>query len=250
MKHYKTLNPCWLNIKAGKSLADTEKQILDEILPTLYGYHLVQCALPTFGSFSSSSLISHRIVVNEVGDSNWPSSLVRGQCEMLGIQNDSVDVVLLTHTLELAQKPHQVLREAHRVLIPEGHVVLTGINPFSLWGLVILLQKIFKKQSMTMKLISPSRVKDWLHLLDFEITRVEMFSFRPPFANKKIMENLSFLEKLGKKFWPIFGGGYAIVACKKVVTLTPVKPKFVKKTRLWADAEGVPGAGFKRDDAS
>lgn len=249
MEEYKTLNPCWLTIKAGKLLADAEKQVLDDILPNLYGYHLVQCAPPIFASFTSTSLISHKIMVNEVGYSNWPCSLVRGNCETLGLQNDSVDVVLLTHTLELAQRPHQVLREAHRVLIPEGHVVLTGINPFSLWGLVILIKKLFNR-SLPMKMMSPRRVKDWLHLLGFEITEVEMFAFRPPLAHKKIMSKLLFLEKLGSKLWPIFGGGYAIVGCKKVVTLTAVKPKFVKKAKIWAGAEGVSGAGFKRDDAS
>lgn len=31
--------------------------------------------------------------------------------------------------------PHAALREVERVLVPEGRVVISGLNPTSLWGL-------------------------------------------------------------------------------------------------------------------
>jgi SAM-dependent methyltransferase len=245
MQEEKSLEPWWFDIKAGKLLADSEKAILDEALPNLYGYHLLQCAPPRFASFVSATLVGHRVLINSAANSNWPCSIIKGDMEMLPILHDSIDVVVLTHTLELAQRPHQMLREAHRILIPEGHVVITGINPFSCWGVLTLIKKLFNR-SISEKMISPNRVKDWLKLLDFDITQSSMFYFRPPFSNKSIMDKLSFLEKLGKKFWPFFGGGYAIVAVKRVVRPTPIKPSYEKR-QIWS-SEGVPGgASFKRD---
>jgi ubiquinone/menaquinone biosynthesis C-methylase UbiE len=48
---------------------------------------------------------------------------------------NSLDLVVLPHTLELDADPHATLREVERVLVPEGRVVICGVNPASLWGL-------------------------------------------------------------------------------------------------------------------
>ena len=38
------------------------------------------------------------------------------------------------HVLERSADPHACLREVARVLIPEGQVLITGLNPLSFWG--------------------------------------------------------------------------------------------------------------------
>ena len=43
--------------------------------------------------------------------------------------NASLDLVVLPHTLELSVDPHMALREVERVLVPEGRVVIAGLNP-------------------------------------------------------------------------------------------------------------------------
>ena len=48
---------------------------------------------------------------------------------------NSIDLVVMPHVLEFYDDPHQILREVERILIPEGQIVLTGFNPYSLWGL-------------------------------------------------------------------------------------------------------------------
>src|SRR5690606_41680254 len=55
--------------------------------------------------------------------------------EQLPFDTQSIDLIVMPHTLEWCADPHQVLREVERVLMPEGRVVLTGFNPYSLWGL-------------------------------------------------------------------------------------------------------------------
>ena len=49
----------------------------------------------------------------------------------LPFPNQSLDLVVLPHTLELTRDPHQALAEVERVLMPEGRVVILGFNPTS-----------------------------------------------------------------------------------------------------------------------
>ena len=46
---------------------------------------------------------------------------VRAAPDFLPIESNSIDLVLLPHILEFSANPHQILREVHRVLVPEGH---------------------------------------------------------------------------------------------------------------------------------
>jgi SAM-dependent methyltransferase len=55
--------------------------------------------------------------------------------EYLPFADQSLDLVVLPHTLERAEDPHRSLAEVERVLRPEGRVVIVGLNPVSLWGL-------------------------------------------------------------------------------------------------------------------
>ena len=59
---------------------------------------------------------------------------MRAAPDFLPIETNSIDLVLLPHILEFSSNPHQILREVQRVLMPEGHVIVCGFNPRSLWG--------------------------------------------------------------------------------------------------------------------
>ena len=59
---------------------------------------------------------------------------VRMDAEMLAFETHSVDVLLMPHLLEISTAD-LVLKEAFRILKPEGRLILTGFNPKSLWGL-------------------------------------------------------------------------------------------------------------------
>src|SRR5690606_4575216 len=59
---------------------------------------------------------------------------VAGSPAALPLASQSVDLLVLPHTLEYADDPHAVLREAERVLIHEGRLIIAGFNPWSLWG--------------------------------------------------------------------------------------------------------------------
>ena len=58
-------------------------------------------------------------------------------CDLLDLpfESQSVDLIVMPHTLEFTSDPHRLLREAERVLMPEGQLVITGFNSLSLRGM-------------------------------------------------------------------------------------------------------------------
>lgn len=151
---------------------------------------------------------------------------VHGLPEQLPFDGRSVDIMLLPHTLEFADDPHQVLREVSRVLTPEGYVVILGFNPFSLWGLWRLLRRRRGNAPWNGHFMQLARVKDWLNLLDFEIDRGKIFYYRPPLASETTMDRLHFLDPAGDRWWPMAGAVYLLVAKKRVVGMTPLRPEW------------------------
>ena len=130
----------------------------------------------------------------------------------LPLANNSFSTVLLPHVLEGSAYPHQVLREAHRVLMHEGYIVLTGFNPFSLLGLQNL---VYRKAVFNGRYYTVRRVVDWLQLLGFEIVASSMYQYSPLSSRPGVNKTFNFLESVGDRWLPMTGGGYMITAKKR-----------------------------------
>ena len=149
-------------------------------------------------------------------------------CEFdaLPFPNASVDLVVLPHTLELSGDPHQTLREVERVLVPEGRVVIAGLNPASLWGLRQRVGHLRRDLGLggARNLFLPSggefigywRLRDWLRLLGFEVESGRFGCWRPPLRSEVWLERLAWMDRLGDRWWPVLGAVYFLVAVKRV----------------------------------
>ena len=143
----------------------------------------------------------------------------------------SLDIVVLPHVLEFSEQPHAVLREVERCLIPEGNLVLLGFNPWSLWMLPGVLLGWRGRVPWCGRFRSMTRIRDWLALLGFDVELGRTYFFRPPWQHGRILGRLGFMERVGRRVWPPFGGGYVLVAKKRVVTVTPVRPHWRPRRR-------------------
>ncbi len=214
----------WYRKAPGTLLISKEREEVDRLLPYVFGYHILQIgSLGRERSLLNSCRIQHRLVIDADHQNGPGDTGLYSHAHALPIASDSVDAVVLAHTLELERDPHQALREAERVLIPEGHVLVIGFNPWSFWGLWRLFLKRGRKVPWCTRFVSPNRVKDWLSLLGFDITHEAGLFFRPPLPYVGVMKRLDFLEGIGKRFWPFFSGGYVILARKRVTTVTPIR---------------------------
>ncbi|MGQ0384117.1 MAG: class I SAM-dependent methyltransferase [Gammaproteobacteria bacterium] len=114
--------------------------------------------------------------------------------EGLALQSDSVDVLLLPHTLEFARDPHEVLREAGRVLTGEGELLVLGFEPWGLWSLRSHFTRGGSPPGIR-RTIGSRRLSDWLKLLGFEVGGAQRFLY----------------------------GAYLLHARKRVYTMTPMR---------------------------
>ena len=151
----------------------------------------------------------------------------------------------MPHALDLAEAPHQVLREAHRVLTPEGYLILSGFNPWSAAGLLKLMRR-RKGMPWSPGWLAPGRVKDWLALLGFA-PRTASPRWMTSIANRLGIE----AERVphlfgGHPLHALASGVYVLVARKHVVWIRPVVSRW-HRPRLAAVGLAEPAARAQRD---
>ncbi len=234
----------WFHTDLGRLVLERERQQLAEVVGGLFGYYLIEvsllCERP---DYLQECPIRRRF---RISPCVAPGNHLLASPERLPVAGDYIDAVILLHTLDFAGDPRQVLREVERVLIPEGKVVITGFNPWSLWGLWRAMPGAGRKLPWKGHFLSFSQVEDWLSLLGFDVERVHTLLFRPPWKRAFLMRRAMVMEHLGERFWPWLAGVYVIVATKRVSTLTPVRPRWRLQRKL-RRAPVEPVANFGED---
>lgn len=223
----------WFCVTPGRLVLEAELEQVNQVLPNLFGYHLVQVGAWGNLDMLGASRVLNRVIVavdGEVVSANYPISY--GSATALPIASDTVDVVILPHVLELEARPHEALRESERILVPEGHVLIAGFNPWSMMGLWRFALRRRRSLPWSGQFFGLNRIKDWLALLGFDTVSTHTYFFRPPVGNERLMERLRAVELSGRRGWPYLAGAYLIVAKKRVTTLTPVKPRWRARRRL------------------
>jgi SAM-dependent methyltransferase len=241
-----SLLDAWLASPPGRYVLSWEAERFDELTADMFGFNAVQLGMPQCDTLRANRMPQRWIALppeanlaaeNEnvkypvVADSNTNSAqekiaLVTAFSE-LPFDSNSIDLVVLPHTLEFTGDPHACLREVARVLVPEGKVVITGFNNWSMWGMRQRLGTglrrhtgLFSKTQpflpSSAEVIAYARCKDWLRLLGFELERGRFGCYRPPCRSEKWLERMAFLEGTGDRWWPVFGAAYCIVAVKRV----------------------------------
>lgn len=220
----------WFHTDLGALVLEEEQKKLAELASQLFGYYLLEVSLLcSHPDYLRQCPIRRRFRLSPCpGEGNQ----VVAQPEQLPVISDYIDAVILPHTLDFSADPRQVLREVERVLIPEGKVVITGFNPWSLWGLWRAMPGASRRLPWRGHFLSFSQVEDWLSLLGFDVEEARTLLFRPPWKRPFLMRQALVMERLGSRLWPWLAGVYIIVASKRVSTLTPIRPRWRLQERL------------------
>lgn len=216
----------WFKSGLGRQVLQTEKAMLDRLLPSMFGYYLMQLGLGTPQPLAVGSTIHRKIYVSEEPQSSHHYQCVVSRPDDLGVATESIDVAILHHSLDFESDPHRVLREVARTVIPGGRILIVGFNPWSLWGFWRLFAKQGAQVPWSGNFISPFRLSDWLKVLDFHVDGCESMMYGLPTAHASTNRFFSWLSYLGQRFWNQRGGIYVLAATRQVSTLTPIKPAF------------------------
>jgi len=141
----------------------------------------------------------------------------------LPISSDCVDLFVLPHTLDFTSKPHEILREVERCLVPEGHMIIIGFNPYSFYGLWKLVLARKKIAPWDAKFYSVGRLRDWSSLLGFEEAQLHFVAHLPPFKRIQAWGRMQSISNALQRRVAHAGGLYIFVARKRVARLTPLK---------------------------
>jgi SAM-dependent methyltransferase len=239
----------WLASPPGAYVRQWQQTQFDKVVPDVFGFHALQCGLPGLNPLARNRM-PHRVtaMLGSEKQAHQPHAegidcLELDSFEALPIDSECLDLVILPHVLEFADDPHQVLREVDRVLRPEGRVLITGLNPVSLWGArQIFLRPLPNRVTRPYlpaqgDFISVPRLKDWFKLLSFEMDTAEFGCFAPPCRTEQWLARWSFMESAGDRFWPICGAVYFVSAVKRVANIRLIGPawktsKYRKKAAL------------------
>lgn len=217
----------WLKTPLGEALLNAERKKLKPFWEYLRGDCLYTLGLKEQLSLVEKTKIKKNIILAPNKQVIGKHDVAQGQESIL---SESIDDIFLPHVLEFIDNPYQILREVDLALRLDGHIIITGFNPWSLWGLRRLFS--FKKKApWGGKFRRASQIKDWLKVLNFQIIQCKYFMYRPPITNKKIFSVFKFLEFFGKYFLPLTGGIYILIARKKTFCVTPIKKQWKEVSR-------------------
>jgi len=211
----------WLETAQGNYVRDWEVASMESAIADVFGFNALQLGLPQWDLLRAS-----RIPLRQKAGESGPVDVL---CELTAMPFAalSTDLVILPHVLEFSSDAHQILREVERILIPEGHLIILGFNPLSLWG----LRNRFERSGSFPwhgTYLSLTRLKDWLKLLGFEVDHSISGCHVPPCDQKAWLKRWHFMETAGARWRGLPGGVYLLHAIKRTHSMRLITPKWRK----------------------
>jgi SAM-dependent methyltransferase len=219
----------WFESPLGRYVLAREQDWFDRTVTDIFGFQAIQVGLPNCPLLAQSRVAAHWTV------DLWPPAQILADPLWLPFPENSLDLIVMPHALEFTSDPHQLLREAYRAMRSEGQIVISGFNPFSLFG----AKRYFGRSQASPwngSFIALYRLKDWLALLGFEVTGGGLDCYVPPFANETWRARCEFFEAAGDRWWPIAGGVYYLRATKKVLGMRIITPAWERRKNGLATA--------------
>ena len=215
----------WFGAALGRAVLAHEAVLVRKALDDVFGFEFLQVG--AWGSGAALLAGARMPHATRVAPHAAKGVTLCAPLDMLPFASDSIDAILLPHTLELVEDPYGVVREAERVLCAEGCLLVCGFNRLSGWGARRLFARalgrgVFPPQ--TRRLLTERRLREWVAVLGFDVDQVSGYLSPLPFAPSQGGE--------GRERPALAAGAYLLKARKRVPTLTPVRKKSWTRPRV------------------
>lgn len=222
----------WTQLPNGEQIKGLIEHTLTPWWPKVFGYHML-----SLGALSADLNMPELPIGRRFSLFDGDDAEVRANFTALPIQNGVIDAVVMNMLLEFETDPYKMLRETDRVLISGGYLFIIGFNPLSPAFIGKLLPKYQQQLPWCGRFFMPSRVKDWLGLLGYQVISDERFLYHHLLSDLR-MESI--WQDALQAWLPSSGSMYLIVARKLESPLTPIQEKRKVRRTQWATA---PSAG-------
>ncbi|TAM97269.1 MAG: SAM-dependent methyltransferase [Rhizobiaceae bacterium] len=154
------------------------------------------------------------------GAVNWPpggpSTTVLVFDEELPLMDSSIDRMLFVHSLEHAENPRETLMETWRVLAPGGRLVIVVPNRRGVWA------RFEHTPFGTGRPYSRGQLTALLREANFTPGAYAEALLFPPSRHRSVLQLYQGLERVGRRFWPMFAGVIIVEAQKRLYQGLPV----------------------------
>lgn len=205
-----TLDSWFKDTPYGQYLLNYEKTFYQQTVANIFGYHALQLSLPNINFLENNKIINQYHL----------NQNIKCNIEMLPFENNSVDLIICPHSIELTPNYYQVLSECYRIMAPKGKLIITGFNQYRFSS-----NMIFKPKTPPLYYIKLKELQANLTKLNFQTIGGKFLSYCPPFKNPDIFNKFAVIDKIGDRWFPTFANIYALVLSKEVVSTTWLKPK-------------------------
>lgn len=219
----------WHISPLGALLASRERHVVSDALEDVFGLQLLQIGAWGEPAHLLRAARTQRQAV--IGLDTRGGTQVCSRATELAVASDSVDAVLLPHTLEFESDPYAVLREVDRILTGEGRLMILGFNPTGPWA----VRHRFSADGFPpglARLVSERRLREWLALLGFEVAPAHRYLRHLPWASRPMMNGASPVDGADDSGWSLLASAYLLKARKRVYTLTPVRPRWRERRSM------------------
>lgn len=214
----------WYHVASlGQTLQENEAAFLRGAVNIAYNQRILQVGrLGSESRYLDPEMSEYFVLTDKHGPRSTPI-FVQAHAGCLPFAQESIDTLILPHVLEFVSDRHQVLREAERVLKPEGQLFILGLNPWSPLRFIAFPKRL--SSFWRSYLIDPRQLLDWLSLLKFDAEIEAVFgsktTIRPQRSDDRLIGIKQFLAM-----------GYAIRAIKRNFTIIPLDPEWTPLKRL------------------
>lgn len=231
----------WYASELGERLLSELEAEVEPVLATSFGYYAVHLGCVSMAErFQHHCRVRHYFTLSETAG----AAGIQGKSYSLPIATDSVDLVVIAHDLSTSHDPHAILREAYRILIPNGKLIIVDFNPMSAWGIRRSFQVIGHNAPWQGHYYTASRLRDWMGLLGLDKRQCRSVGYLLPIRRASMARHFNWVERLMRR-WVGFSGALNLLVYQKNITpLTPVRHRWRRRKLIQG---GLPKPSVGRD---
>ncbi len=204
------------NSKIGRIVRRVLRERILEFWPDMKGLDVMGhgYAIPFLRMYEESARRIGCILPNSLGVHHWPPSELNmallADCENLPFDDNSLDRIMMIHSLEFSENGHANLQEVWRVLRGNGRLLIIVPNRRGLWARADWSP--FGHGAP----FSVSQITNALRQNMFVHERTEEALFMPPYKSTMLMKSAGMIEYWGQTFLPFAAGVHMIEASKQI----------------------------------
>jgi SAM-dependent methyltransferase len=195
--------------------------------------------LPWLDRFGAGAERAFAFMTAAQGAVNWPAAGPSATAlvfdEELPLIDSSIDRMLLVHSLEHVENPRETLMEIWRVLAPGGRLVVVVPNRRGIWA------RFEHTPFGTGRPYSRGQLTALLRETNFTPGAFAEALLFPPSRHRSALKLHRLLERVGRRFWPMFAGVIVVEAQKRLYQGLPVAARASR--RVFVPVLAPQGAG-------